>query len=516
MNHQTLTEEQQQQIAKAPKWAYNPYAESHTAYLRNNDVTKPAEDYFYWLSQMNKASIIINSEEGLLDKKYAVPFAQGLHTVIKNGNTGGPRPQNIVEFEPYLIAEAGPEASRIHAGRSSQDMLTTASMAIMRQALLDLSAAVISIAETLNELAEKNKETIIPAYTNGVAAQPTSYGHYLHAFIEGFCRDQDRIQEYYQRVNRCALGSMVLNGTGWPLNRDRLASCLGFDEVFENCYDATQIYTLEYAAETAAVCSVIALHVSNFIADIMQQYAQTRPWILLQEDGTSTYVSSAMPQKRNPGILNSTRTKASSILGDCTGAVIRAHNIPSGMADARGVDLTLLVWETTNLLQEFHHILTAIHINPQRSLEELNLDWTASQEVADLLMRKYNIPFRIGHHVASNIVDFARKNNLYPTNFPYKEACRIYKNYTATIDIIDIPKVFPMDEYEFKTTLDPTAIVQHRAVKGGPQLPELKRMLTESIRKIKDYKLWHDQKSTAIAIAKKNLEAAFQKLLKQS
>ena len=133
-----------------------------------------------------------------------------------------------------------------------------------------------------------------------------------------------------------------------------------------------------------------------------------------------------------------------------------------------------------------------------------------------MLMRKYNIPFRIGHHVASNIVDFARKNNLHPTDFPYQEACRIYKNHTATISGMDIPKSFPMDEDEFKTTLDPTAIVQHRAVKGGPQLPELKKMLAESIKKIKDYKLWHDQKSAVIAIAKKNLEAAFQNLLKQS
>lgn len=55
MNHKTLTKEEQ--LAKFPRWVYNPYAESRTAYQRNNDVTKPAEDYFYWLSQMNKASI---------------------------------------------------------------------------------------------------------------------------------------------------------------------------------------------------------------------------------------------------------------------------------------------------------------------------------------------------------------------------------------------------------------------------------------------------------------------------
>jgi argininosuccinate lyase len=52
-------------------------------------------------------------------------------------------------------------------------------------------------------------------------------------------------------------------------------------------------------------------------------------------------------------------------------------------------------------------------------LEELNLDWTASQEVADVLMRKYNVPFRMGHHFASNIVTYARANQLTPKTFPY-------------------------------------------------------------------------------------------------
>ena len=47
---------------------------------------------------------------------------------------------------------------------------------------------------------------------------------------------------------------------------------------------------------------------------MMTQYAQARPWILLQEGGDTTYVSSAMPQKRNPGILNNTRRDASTAI----------------------------------------------------------------------------------------------------------------------------------------------------------------------------------------------------------
>jgi argininosuccinate lyase len=73
-------------------------------------------------------------------------------------------------------------------------------------------------------------------------------------------------------------------------------------------------------------------------------------------------------------------------------------------------------------------ILNALVIDSQRLLEELNSDWTASQELADVLMRKYKLPFRLGHHFASEVVDFAKENNIRPLDFPSAQAQRIYRD----------------------------------------------------------------------------------------
>jgi len=59
--------------------------------------------------------------------------------------------------------------------------------------------------------------------------------------------------------------------------------------------------------EVGAIVTSICLHAGNFIADVMTLYGQARPWILLQEGEATTYVSSAMSQKRNPGLLNAAR-----------------------------------------------------------------------------------------------------------------------------------------------------------------------------------------------------------------
>ena len=495
-------------------------AASHQSLSSTKESTKEStkdlttkEDTFYWIGQINKASIIINGEEGLLDKKFQKPFAKGLEKVLQAGNSGGPRPQNVITFEPYLIEAAGPEVTRIHAGRSSQDMLTSARMMLLRKDLLDLGTAVTEVNRTLLRMAAEQQDTILPAYTNGVAAQPTSFGHYLEAFNEGFQRDMIRIENFYHNVNRSPMGATVLNGTSWPLNRDRMANYLGFAELAYNTYDATQIYTLEYPAEAAAVTTSIALHVGNFVEDIMQQYAQPQPWILLKEGGANTYVSSAMPQKRNPGILNAVRTEASTLLGEAVGAVIRAHNIPPGMADSRSSETNQMLRRTTKMLHTFTEMLGALQINANRAYEELNLDWTASQEIADVLMRKYNVPFRIGHHVASEMVSYGRAHAIKPLDFPYAVAQEIYAKELSAVAVPEAPKVFPMSETEFKETLNPRAIVLHRAVKGGPQPVEMQKMLMAANRNVQAQAAWLQAQKDRLKAANDQLNADFEKLL---
>ena len=130
-----------------------------------------------------------------------------------------------------------------------------------------------------------------------------------------------------------------------------------------------------------------------------------------------------MPQKRNPGILNNTRRDASTAIGLAMAATMRMHNITPGMPDPKEVkDNTEMVETALGVLKSFDKILNSLVIRPDRALEELNSDWTASQELADVLMRKYKLPFRVGHHFASEVVDYAKQNNIKPLDFPYAEA----------------------------------------------------------------------------------------------
>lgn len=202
------------------------------------------------------------------------------------------------------------------------------------------------------------------------------------------------------------------------------------------------------------------------------------------------------------------------IVGDAQGAIIRTHNTTPGLIDSRSPLTVEMVRDTAKLLDQFDDVLQALQIDPVRAEQELNLDWTASQELADTLMRDYDIPFRVGHHVASDMVTVARANDYHPTDFPYAEIQRIYAEDIAHGDIPEAPRTFPLSESQFREVLNPRRIVERRATKGGPQPAEVDRMIRESKAQVAKQEQTTAKRTEQIKSSLERLERDFQAYLK--
>ncbi len=475
-------------------------------------TTTPRDDFF-WLGQINKASAVINAQQGLLDGHAAARIAKGLRQLLENAaQPGAERPTLVITFEPLLIKAAGVEATLLHAGRSSQDMLVAVRHAMLRDEILGLAGQLQQTTQVLVAMARAHADAVVPNYTNGVAAQPNSYGHYLLGHVAGLQRDAQRLQQTYARLNLSPMGTTVLNGTGWPLDRERMAGYLGFDGLVDNAYDAGQIHGAEMPVEIGNMVSTMALHVGAFIQDVTLQYAQARPWILLREGAGNTYVSSAMPQKRNPGLLIDTRTQASRVLALASGRAWSAHNIPPGMNDAKVVAENVEVLRcTAGMLAMFARVLGGLELNRARALEELNSDWTASQEVADVLMRAHGLPFRVGHHFASEMVSHAKQHDIRPSDFPYPDAQAIYAR-TIAEEMPDGDALLPLSEAAFRRALDPVGIVLARSTHGGPQPVEMQRMLAAAEADLAAQAQWVQARRRAVDASLARLDADFERL----
>jgi len=489
---------------------------SKIAYTQTN-MKEDARDNFFWLSQMNKATLVSSTKTGIISKENSKKYALAIETVIENAKKqGAARPGSALKYEPLLVKEAGKGITELHAGRSSQDMHATFRAALIRDNLLKLANALNRVNQTLIRLAEENINTIVPNYTNGVVAQPNSFAHNLLAYYAGFQRDEERIREFYNRLNMSPFGSTVLNGTSWNLDRKRLGKYLGFTKIVDNAYDATQIWTIDIPVEAGAVVQSIALHTGSIIEDIFLQYSQTRPWIILSEGEGTTYVSTSMPQKRNPGSMVHVRIAASDAITQAMSPLIRAHNLAYGFLDGENTAANAKMFVTiTKAVNNLNKVLNSLVINQERALEEINSDWSSSQEIADVLMRKYKVPFRVGHHFASQLVTYGRSNGITPINFPYDVAQKIY---TETMEDEYGENVanttFPMLEDEFKATVDPKNIMLNRQTIGSSSPKEIKRMLKNAKTEMRNQSAWINNSVNHINSSLKQLDNDFMKLAK--
>ena len=75
--------------------------------------------------------------------------------------------------------------------------------------------------------------------------------------------------------------------------------------------------------------------------------------------------------------------------------------------------------------------LTRWSIDPQRSLAEVNRDYSAMTNLAEYLVQAAGVPFREAHEFASRLTDYGRQNGLRPPQIAYAAAARIYQEYAA-------------------------------------------------------------------------------------
>jgi argininosuccinate lyase len=444
-----------------------------------NEVFRSGGRSVEFLDQINKASIVMLAELELVPEAIASSIARGIAQVAAGDRTRPRRSADYLDYEPRLIEIAGPDASRLHTGRSRQDIASTIARMNLRDGLSQQLEALVLASEKLLALASRHTETIVPAYTHGVQAQPTTLAHYLLALASALARQTERLQQSYARVNMSPLGAAALATSSFPLDRNRLAALLGFEGLVENAYDANHLAPVDSSCEVAAALSIAAVQIGQFAQDVHAQYSEPTPWLVLAA-GELTGVSSIMPQKRNPAALEQLRAQSSIMLGEMQTVFLIAHNNRTGMFDYRMYD-PVPCGRPLQVFKLLQQVVDGLVVNKARALEEVRADYSTTTEIADALLQKADVPFRIGHHFASKLTDYGRGRAVKLHEVPYTEAARIYEE--------EAKKPFPLSEQDFLEVISPQYMVFGRKGVGGPQLSEVNRMLA------------HEREAAAAALA---------------
>ena len=464
----------------------------------------PCADLFCTMAQANAASLVMLAEEGLLDREQAARIAEAAAWIVEEqARPGAARSANYLDFEERLIELAGIEASNVHMGRSRQDLHGTARRMLARNEWLATLNALLQARAAILTLAEAEAETPVPAYTHGVQAQPTTFGHQMLAFSAALRRDAERLIEGYARVNKSPLGAAALGTSGFALNRHRLAALLGFDAPIENSFDANLVASADYKLELAGVLTVSATTVGQFAQNIHAQYHDPQPWIVL--DPATTSGSSIMPQKRNPRPLDRLRRSAGKVVASAHALVLLAHNANTGMHDYRELaPLLELAEQAQEMYQRYAGVVGSLHVDAERAATELAQGDSTLTEVADTLLREANVPFRSAHRYASSLADFSRSQDRSTATLTDADFRRLYA------DLFTEP--LPLPPNTLRRALDPATLIANRRGFGGPQPAEVQRSLAEHRASLGEHQRWLRQVGGALAEAREGLERALDEL----
>ena len=465
-------------------------------------------DYFWSIGEMNKASLVMLTEKGIVPKTLAPKIAVAIKKVITEGDKpGSQRPIDYLEIEALITKVGGSEISRVHSGRSRQDMQSTSERMFLRESLLRTYESLNNMRDKLLALASKHLDTIVPAYSHGVQSQPTTFGHYLLGWAESFDRDAERLRQAYVRLNMSPLGSAAGVTSSFDVDRNRLAELLGFDGLVENALDAVYFSPISTHAEYTNVLAISALTIGNISQDLHVQYHVPHPWFIVKAGPPLTGISSIMPQKRNPRALEHVRTMADTVIGDAQITFLQAHNANSYMHDFRySLMARNAADEAQKMFDMFGLTLESLYVDKERAKKEVDNDYSTTSELADKLQQVANVPFRTGHHFASEMVDYGRARDLKPVDIPYAEAQRIYKKDTG--------QDLPLTEKQFKDALSADHMISASMGIGGPQVPEVRRMLANELKRLKSDSDWVKMQRVKLEDTTANRDREFIKLLK--
>ncbi len=305
--------------------------------------------------------------------------------------------------ERLLIERIGDTGARLHTGRSRNDQVATDSRLYAKKAIGHIIDALRELQRSVLDRAKIDKKIIIPGYTHLQQAQPILLAHYWLSLFFLLEREKSRLEHAITTTDIMPLGSGAMAGSGFNVNRKKLAENLGFSSVSQNSIDG--VAARDFILETLSCISSLGIHLSRYAEDLI--IWSSREFGFVELDDAWSTGSSIMPQKKNPDSLELIRGKSGRFIG----------NLTRFAATLKGVGLTYYkdlqedkeplfdsVDQILLVLNVFSQVIATLSVKNERIEQDLD-PFLLSTDLADYLARK-GMPFRQAHKVVGRIVAF--------------------------------------------------------------------------------------------------------------
>jgi argininosuccinate lyase len=368
--------------------------------------------------------------------------------------------------ERQLVTRIGDVGYKLHSGRSRNEQIATDLRLYVRTAIDELRKELADVCSAFTDRAEQAGSASMPAYTHLQRAEPVLVGHWLLAYVEMFLRDAERLADCRKRLNVCPLGSGAVAGATLPLDRAFMANELDFDSPTANSIDATS--DRDFVLEFVNTLSLLGLHLSRWAEEMIIFSTQEFGFVHLPEAYSTG--SSAMPQKKNPDLLELVRGKTGRVIGSATTLMITLKGLP--LAYNKDLQETQEpLFEATDtalgLLPLVAGWMKAVEFDHQRMNEAAQSGFMNAWAAATYLVNR-GVPSRLAHEQIGKAVRLCMEKN-----------CELQD---LTLD--ELRSLNPAFDESFRDCLKPASVLAIHDVAGGTAPARVRQGILAARKKI--------------------------------
>ncbi|MGJ8454141.1 argininosuccinate lyase [Pseudothermotoga sp. U03pept] len=417
-----------------------------------------------YFTQINKAHLLMLTKRQILSKELSSQIARGLKQ-IENEKIQNKLPEQVEDLvmliEKGLSEKIGIEnAGFLHLARSRNDIDATVFRMCVRDELIDLSEHLIDLIDTVIEKAKTDLKTLVLLYTHGQPAQVSTLAHYLMAFVFDLLEDLNNLFASLQLVNICPMGAGAITTTGFSIDRNIVSEYLGFSKPVENSYRA--IVTSHWIVHPSSSLKNLMNDLTRIVQDFIHK-ASCEVGIFQFPDDL-VQISSIMPQKRNPVILEHLRIRANIAYGIFESIERVFVNTPYQDINENGDFVLFRFIEGVEIAEESLKLakesISKVSVDQERVKELALKTGATTTELADELVRRFAVSFRQAHSVVSQYVR---------SNMNYEILCESFERLCG--------QRMTLTQEEVNKILSPENFVKVRKVSGGPDEKRVLEMI---------------------------------------
>ena len=174
-------------------------------------------------------------------------------------------------------------------------------------------------------------------------------------------------------------------------------------------------------------------------------------------------------------------------------------------------EITPHIWDSCQITLSSIKIMTAIlakvKFNIDRLLELVTRDFSTATDLAEILVRELNVPFRTAHQIVGSLVRKLIADGKALEDLTPEVLGEIMAEVTG--------KKITVNQKILTNIVDPLKSISARDVVGGPAPSEVLKMIKARLTRIKKYENWYNAKVTLLKQTDQKLAKAINEISKK-